>query len=105
MRTEELVAEVRRSWRSFYSLREILARTRRGIASRLSLAGRLTYVFGCLAFDILYPEGVAADNVRSARVGLLDRLAMRVVVLLSRRSMRGDLRAPKHRMGWTGVRA
>lgn len=84
MSREELVAEVKESWRTFYSLKEILKRTTRGVAKPLSLSGKTTYFFSCIAFKILYRNGIATDSVRNAKMGILERMSVKVAIFLSR---------------------
>lgn len=86
MTTEELTKEVQHSWRIFYGLRAILARTRSGPLSTLSWSGKLVYTITCLTFAALYPGGVAADNVRKTKLGLFARLSIRATIAMTRRT-------------------
>lgn len=84
--TEELTAEVQESWRTFYGVRAIWGRTRSGPMSTLSFTGRIFYTIACLAFASLYPAGIAADNVRKAKLGLFARLSIRATMAMTRRT-------------------
>jgi len=84
--TADLMKEAQASWSTFYSLKEIIARTRNGPMSSLPLASRVVYSVACLVFASLYPGGVAADNVRKTRLGLFARLSVRAAIRLTRRS-------------------
>ena len=85
---DELKKEVHESWRSFYSLRAIIKRTRKGPLKTLSPGGKLVYGVTCLVFQSLYPRGIAADNVRNTKLGLLARLTVRALIVLSRERRR-----------------
>lgn len=84
MNTEELVKEVQASWRSFYSLSEILKRTKQGLFRSLPWGSKVFYCFGSLAFRTLYRNGIAADNVRDYKMGWLTKLALRIAFYLIR---------------------
>jgi hypothetical protein len=84
--TEALMKEAKESWSTFYSLKEIIARTRNGPMSNLPLASRVVYAVACLVFASLYPGGIAADNVRKTKLGLFARLSMRAAIRLTRRT-------------------
>jgi radical SAM superfamily enzyme YgiQ (UPF0313 family) len=80
---EELMRENQESWRSFYNLRAILKRLR-GSLAYLPLSGKLFYAIACFGFMSLYPNGIAADNVRQKKFGLFDRLCLRSVIFMTR---------------------
>ena len=84
--TEDLKRESQQSWSHFYSLKEIIGRTRNGPMSSLPLASRIAYAVACLVFASLYPGGIAADNVRKKKLGIFARLSMRAAIRLTRRS-------------------
>lgn len=84
--TEDLKRESQQSWSHFYSLKEIIGRTRNGPMSSLPLASRIAYAVACLVFASLYPAGIAADNVRKKKLGIFARLSMRAAIRLTRRS-------------------
>ncbi len=84
--TEELKKESQESWSRFYSLKEIIARTRNGPMSNLPLSSRVVYAVACLVFASLYPGGIAADNVRQTKLGLFARLSVRAAIRLTRRT-------------------
>jgi hypothetical protein len=80
-----LWCEVEKSWKQFYSVRAIFKRIRSGPLARLSLTGKLFYGVACIGFMSLYPNGIAADNVRQQNLGFFDRLCLRLVIMLTRR--------------------
>jgi radical SAM superfamily enzyme YgiQ (UPF0313 family) len=84
--TADLMKEAQTSWSNFYSLKEIIARTRNGPMSSLPLSSRFVYAVACLVFASLYPGGVAADNVRQKKLGLFARLSVRAAIRLTRRT-------------------
>ena len=84
--TADLMKEAQESWSTFYSLKEIIARTRNGPMSNLPLSSRLVYAVACLVFASLYPGGIAADNVRKTKLGLFARLSVRAAIRLTRRT-------------------
>ena len=90
--TADLMKEMQTSSSTFYSLKEIFARTRNGPMSALPLASRIVYSIACLVFASLYPGGIAADNVREKRLGLFARLSMRAAIRATRRSYDWGLR-------------
>jgi radical SAM superfamily enzyme YgiQ (UPF0313 family) len=84
--TADLMKEAQQSWSNFYSLKEIVARTRNGPMSSLPLVSRLFYGVACLVFASLYPGGIAADNVRKNKLGLFARLSVRAAIRITRRT-------------------
>jgi radical SAM superfamily enzyme YgiQ (UPF0313 family) len=82
----DLAREVQESWRSFYSLKAIVKRTRNGPLSTLPLSGKLVYTVACLMFSSLYPGGIAADNVRKTKLGLFARFFVRTSIATTRRT-------------------
>jgi radical SAM superfamily enzyme YgiQ (UPF0313 family) len=84
--TEELMREAQESWSAFYSLKEIIARTRNGPMSSLPLSSKVVYAVACLVFASLYPGGIAADNVRKTKLRLFARLSVRAAIRMTRRT-------------------
>jgi radical SAM superfamily enzyme YgiQ (UPF0313 family) len=82
---EELMRENQESWRRFYNVRGIFRRIR-GPLNYLSLSGKVFYSIACVGFMSLYPNGIAADNVRKNKFGFFDRICLRAVIFLTRRS-------------------
>lgn len=82
----EIEREVRTSWRSFYSLKSIMGRTRRGPLSKLSPVGKFVYAVTCLVFYTLYPDGIAADNARKAKLTFFGKVRVRVLITITRRT-------------------
>jgi hypothetical protein len=83
--SEDLLKESQESWSNFYSLKEIMARTRSGPMSTLPLPAKIFYAVTCRVFASLYPGGIAADNVRKAKLGIIPRLSMRAAMRVARR--------------------
>ncbi|HET6893307.1 MAG TPA: hypothetical protein VFH31_19560, partial [Pyrinomonadaceae bacterium] len=94
--TAELMRESQESWSTFYSLKEILKRTRNGTISKMPFSGKLIYIVACLVFASLYPGGIAADNVRKTKLGLFARLSVQVAIRLTRRTWDWGIR-PRRR--------
>lgn len=84
--TEDLMREAQASWSTFYSLKQIIARTRNGPMSSLPLGSKVVYAVACLVFASLYPGGIAADNVRKTKLGLFARLSVRAAIRMTRRT-------------------
>jgi len=84
--TEDLMREAQESWSTFYSLKEIITRTRNGPMSSLPLSSKVVYAVACLVFASLYPGGIAADNVRKTKLGLFARLSVRAAIRMTRRT-------------------
>lgn len=97
--TADLMKESQTSWSTFYSLKEIIARTRSGPMSSLPVNAKVIYAVACLVFASLYPGGVAADNVRKTKLGLFARLSVRAAIHFTRGSydwgIRPQRRAPQ----------
>jgi radical SAM superfamily enzyme YgiQ (UPF0313 family) len=83
--SEDLMKESQESWSNFYSLKEIIARTRSGPISSLPLPAKIFYAVTCRVFASLYPGGIAADNVRKTKLGIIPRLSMRAAMRVARR--------------------
>ena len=96
--TEDLMREVQQGWKTFYSLKEIMARTRNGPMSSLPLTSRVVYAVACLVFASLYPGGIAADNVRQKKLGLFARLSVRAAIRLTRSTYDWGIRPKPQRM-------
>ena len=86
MSSAEIEHEVRASWRNFYSLGSIIGRTRTGPLRKLSPIGKFVYAVTCLVFYTLYPDGIAADNARKMKLGLMGKLRVRVLIAVTRRT-------------------
>ncbi|HBB97935.1 MAG TPA: radical SAM protein [Blastocatellia bacterium] len=81
---EDLAREAAESWQTFYNPKGILKRIR-GPLSWMSLSGKLFYAMACIGFMSLYPNGIAADNVRKNKLGFFNRVCLRVVIMITRR--------------------
>ncbi len=94
----EIQREVSASWRSFYSLKSIIARTRSGPLSKLSPIGKFVYAVTCLVFYTLYPDGIAADNARKMKLTFFGKLRVRVLIAVTRRTQDWfGIRRPKRK--------
>lgn len=82
--SQDLLRASKESNKTFYSLKEIIARTRSGPMSSLPLSAKVVYAVACLVFASLYPGGIAADNVRKTRLGLFARLSVRAAIRMTR---------------------
>jgi radical SAM superfamily enzyme YgiQ (UPF0313 family) len=77
----ELHAENKECWNSFYSLRESLKRIRRGRPKSWPLAGKITYLVVCLLFRRAYAGyGMAADSVRRKESRTVTKVLLRFAV-------------------------
>lgn len=84
--TAELLRESQESWSQFYSFKEIFKRTRNGTIRTMPLTGKLIYTVACRVYASLYPGGIAADNVRTTKLGLFARLSVRFAIRMTRRT-------------------
>lgn len=84
--SEELSREGQASWKRFYSMRAIIGRTRTGPLATLSVTGKIMYAIACFVFVSLYPNGIAADNVRRNNLGFFKRTCIRVLIKMTRRT-------------------
>jgi radical SAM superfamily enzyme YgiQ (UPF0313 family) len=94
--TADLMKESQDSWSAFYSYKEILARTRSGPMKNLPLLSKLLYAVACRVFASLYPGGIAADNVRKTRLGLIARLSVRAAIRVTRRKYDWGIRPERY---------
>ena len=83
--TAVLKQEARESFKSFYSLKRIVRRTRRGPLSTLRPTSKFMYIVACFVFAALYPGGIAADNVRKSRLGFFSKIFVKAAILMLRR--------------------
>jgi radical SAM superfamily enzyme YgiQ (UPF0313 family) len=89
MRAEEWARENRECWNRFYSLSESIRRVRRGWASTWTFAGRITYVFACMAFRRIYAgNGLTADGVNRTQLSFTTRLLIKIGVSIYARFYR-----------------
>src|SRR3989441_2859442 len=80
---EDLAREAGQSWQTFYCLKAIFKRIR-GPLAWMSLSGKLFYAMACIGFMSLYPNGIAADNVRKNKLSFFNRICLRVVIMITR---------------------
>src|SRR5713101_6663162 len=74
IRRDDLLSENKKCWDAFYSVKEVLRRIRLGRLKTYSLAGKFTYLLLCIAFNRIYGgQGMAADGVRTRRLGTMTR--------------------------------
>jgi hypothetical protein len=108
MSRQELIAENKKCWDTFYSWRETWKRTTRGSVRSWPLAARMAYICCCLAFKRVFAgHGTSADDVRRQRMGLMTRLIIKLGVGLYTSLFRRNvgLRVSLVRSGWRPVRA
>ncbi len=75
---DDLLAENKKCWDAFYSLKEIFRRTRRGRAKAWPLAAKFTYLLLCLGFKRIYAgHGVSADSVERKKMGFVTRILVK----------------------------
>jgi radical SAM superfamily enzyme YgiQ (UPF0313 family) len=80
---DQWAEENRRCWDAFYSLRESIRRVRRGWACTWPLAGKITYIFACLAFRRVYGgNGLSADAVNRRKLSFSTRWLIRTGVVI-----------------------
>ncbi|MGH9446269.1 MAG: B12-binding domain-containing radical SAM protein [Terriglobia bacterium] len=92
MSREELLEEGKKCWDSFYSLKEIIRRISRRPARTWTLPGRFTYLLFCMAFKRVYAgQGMAADGVRTRRLGTVTRAIIKIGIATYNRSFRKRL--------------
>ncbi len=73
-----LVKEIRKSWASFYSLKEI---RRRATATKWPVMGKILYTLACLGFKALYAgSGFSADSVKTRKMKFFPTLALKSAV-------------------------
>ncbi len=82
---KELLTEQRMCWEAYYSFREIFKRTFQGTVRSWHWAGKLAYLFGCLAFKRVYGgQGISADSVRSTKIRSITRMLVKASANLYR---------------------
>lgn len=92
IKREELLAESRKCWDAFYSVREVVRRIARPPVRNWALPGRFIYLLFCLAFRRIYGgQGMAADGVRTRRLGAGTRVMIRIGVRAYNRFFRRRL--------------
>jgi len=80
---DQWIAENKRCWNTFYSLKEVLRRTRRGVARSWPLPGKLTYLLVCLGFKRIYAgDGITADSAHRKKLGPFTRIIVRSAVAI-----------------------
>jgi radical SAM superfamily enzyme YgiQ (UPF0313 family) len=88
MSSDELVRENKKCWDRYFSLREIVKRTRRGVAKSWSWTDRLIFIFFSLIFKRIYGgQGASADSVLE-RKNILSKTFVRLAVRISRQFFR-----------------
>jgi hypothetical protein len=75
--------ENQRCWNSFYSVRQSIRRVGRGWARSWPVAGKIVYVFACLAFRRVYAgDGLSADAVNRRKRSFTTSWLIRIGVAL-----------------------
>jgi radical SAM superfamily enzyme YgiQ (UPF0313 family) len=86
---DEWSRENRKCWDAFYSLGASIRRVRRGWPRTWPLAGKVTYVFACLAFRRIYGgNGISADAVNRRMQSRSTRWLIRIGVAIYGRFFR-----------------
>jgi radical SAM superfamily enzyme YgiQ (UPF0313 family) len=89
----DLLRENRRSWDRFYSIGEILRRTRTGIPERWGMIAKATYVMISLLFRRVYAgNGLVADVVHRRKIGRITRAGITVAMFCYRWCAGGGVR-------------
>ncbi len=96
---EELSAENQKCWDTFYSMKEVIRRTRHGRLGRWPLKAKLVYLLLCVAFKRIYGgQGMAADGVNRSQLGTITKSIIKIGVAtynyFYRRQLTGQLRHP-----------
>jgi len=80
---DDLRNESQKCWDAFYSVKEVVKRMRRGRLASWPWAAKCTYLSFCLAFKRIYGgQGMAADGVRTRRLGVITRTIARVGIAI-----------------------
>jgi hypothetical protein len=78
---EELLAENRKCWNEFYSVRESIKRARRGKIGTWRLKSKFVYILFCMGFRRIYGgQGMAADGVKTRKLSFATRTIMKIGV-------------------------
>lgn len=89
MSREDWLDANRDCWDRFYSLRASIRRVLTGPARRWPFAGRITYIFACLAFRRVYRgDGLSADSVNRNQLSWSTRLMVTTGMLVYNRWIR-----------------
>jgi radical SAM superfamily enzyme YgiQ (UPF0313 family) len=83
--TAVLKQESSESFKSFYSLKRIVRRTRSGPLATLRPSSKFMYIVSCFVFAALYPGGIAADNVRKSKLNFFSKLFVKAAIRMLRR--------------------
>jgi radical SAM superfamily enzyme YgiQ (UPF0313 family) len=76
--SKTLLTEVRKSWSSFYNLKEI---RRRASATKWPFMGKIWYALACIGFNTLYAGyGFTADSVKTKKLAFLPSIALKAAV-------------------------
>lgn len=78
----DLIAENTKCRDTFYSITNAIRRVRRGRPATWSLTAKFVYLLFCMAFKRIYGgQGMAADGVRTRRLGTLTRTIIRIGIV------------------------
>ena len=90
---DDLLRENRISWDRFYSIAEILRRTRTGIPERWGVIAKATYVMISLIFRRVYAgNGLVADVVHRRKLGRITKAGIAVAMFCYRWCAGGGVR-------------
>jgi radical SAM superfamily enzyme YgiQ (UPF0313 family) len=95
----DLLRENQRCWDVFYSLKEAMARVRRGRPGKWRVTAKFVYLLLCMAFKRIYGgQGMAADGVRRRHLGTVTRTMIKIGIAMfnqhSRKQLGGRLAHP-----------
>jgi len=83
---DDLLAENEKCWDAFYSIQRVLRRVRRGQPGTWPWVAKFTYLLLCMAFKRIYGgQGMAADGVRSRRLGTITKMIIRIGIAIYNR--------------------
>jgi hypothetical protein len=78
MSREELIAENKKCWDTFYSWKAIRERMKGGFLSSRPLSARMAYICFCLAFKRIYAgHGSSSEKVRRVSMGFTTRFIVK----------------------------
>jgi radical SAM superfamily enzyme YgiQ (UPF0313 family) len=83
MSQDDLRRENQKCWDAFYSTKEVVRRVSGVPIRRWAWPGKFTYLLFCLAFKRIYAgQGMAADGVRTRRLGTVTRAIIKLGIAI-----------------------
>jgi hypothetical protein len=87
-----LINEIKKSWTSFYSFKEIRKRANR---TRWPMTGKIWYMLACFGFRLVYAGyGLSADSVKTKKMAFFPSLMLKSAVSFYNRFFRTKTSAP-----------